>query len=73
MASGTKIVFQFGTASGTTTSHSYPYGDDDASVSYVKGYMNTAIANKEAFHIQPVSIKGAKTVITTESPFDLSD
>ena len=73
MASGTKIVFSFGNASGNTVNYSYNYGDDDAASADVKAAMNTMITNGAIFKNVPVSIKGAKAVITTESEFDLSE
>lgn len=72
MASGTKIVFSFGNASGNTINYSYNYGNDDASSASVKNAMNTMISNGSIFKRVPVSIKSAKSVITTESAFDLS-
>lgn len=72
MAAGTKIVLSFYNSEGSTTSFSYNYGDESASTSSVKTAMQTMIANKEIFSSQPVAIKGAKAVITTETEFDLS-
>ena len=73
MATGTKIVFSFGNASGNTVNYSYNYGDDDAATSDVKNAMNAIIANGSIFRNVPTTIKGAKAVTTTESEFDLSE
>lgn len=71
MASGTKIVFRFGTPSGEKN-FSYNYGNDDASAATVKATMNTMIQNGSIFRYPPMTIISAKSVITTESEFDLS-
>lgn len=73
MSAGTKIVLSFGNASGNTVNYSYNYGNANAAVSDVKSAMNTMIANGAIFKNVPVSIKGAKAVVTTESEFDLSE
>ena len=73
MAAGTKLVFSFGNASGNTVNYNYNYGDDDASTASVKNAMNTMITNGDIFRNAPVTIKGAKAVITSEVEFDLSE
>ena len=73
MAAGTKIVFSFGNASGNTVNYSYNYGNASAPASDVKTAMQTMIANGVIFSNVPVSIKGAKAVVTSETEFDLSD
>ena len=73
MAAGTKIVMEFYNAAGTTTTHSYSYGNASATAASIKAYMNAAITNGSMFKVPPVSIKGAKAVVTTETTFDLSD
>ena len=73
MAAGTKIVFSFGNASGNTINYSYNYGDASTSASDVKTAMNTMITNGVIFRNVPVSIKGAKAVVTSETEFDLSE
>ncbi len=73
MAAGTKIVFSFGNASGNTVNYSYNYGNAEASASTIKNCMNTMIANGSIFRNVPISIKGAKAVVTSETEFDLSD
>ncbi|MBR0070178.1 MAG: DUF2922 family protein [Synergistaceae bacterium] len=72
MASGTKIVFSFGNAVGNTVNYSYNYGDEEASVTSVRNAMNTMITNGAIFKNVPVSIKGAKAVVTTETEFNLN-
>ena len=73
MAAGTKIVFSFGNALGNTINYSYNYGNPDATSLSVKNAMNAMITNGSIFRNVPVSIKGAKAVLTTETEFDLSD
>lgn len=73
MAAGTKIVFIFGNADGNTLNFSYNYGDEEAEVSDIKTAMNTMITNGDIFRNVPVSIKGAKAVVTSETEFDLSE
>lgn len=73
MAAGTKIVFSFGNASGNTVNYSYNYGNSEAEASDVKTAMNTMIANGEIFKNVPVSIKGAKAVVTTEKEFKIDE
>lgn len=73
MAAGTKIVLSFGNASGNTVNYSYNYGNSEANSASIKNAMNTMIANGAIFRNVPVSIKGAKAVLTTESEFDLSE
>ena len=73
MSAGTKIVFSFGNASGNTVNYSYNYGNAGAPAIDVKAAMNTMIANGAIFKNVPVSIKGAKAVVTSESEFDLSE
>ena len=73
MAAGTKIVFSFGNASGNTVNYSYNYGNASATTSSVRTAMNSMITNGVIFRNVPVSIKGAKAVVTTETEFDLSE
>ena len=72
MAAGTKIIFSFGNAVGNTVNYSYNYGDAETTASAVKAAMNTMITNGAIFKNVPMSIKGAKAVVTTETEFDLS-
>ena len=73
MAAGTKIVFSFGNAVGNTINYSYNYGKSDSSAASIKLAMNTMIANGSIFRNVPVTIKGAKAVVTSETEFDLSE
>lgn len=73
MAAGTKIVFSFGNALGNTINYSYNYGNASAAASTIKNAMNTMITNGAIFKNVPVSIKGAKAVVTSETEFDLSE
>lgn len=73
MAAGTKLVFSFGNALGNTINYSYNYGDANTATSDIKTAMNTMITNGTIFRNVPVSIKGAKAVVTTETEFDLSE
>ena len=72
MSAGTKIVFEFGDASGNSLFYTYNFGDDEASISDIKNAMNSFISNGSIFQNVPVSIKSAKVVITSESDFDLT-
>ncbi len=73
MASGTKIVFLFGNAQGSTITYSYNYGNAEATSLSIKNAMNAMITNGSIFNKVPVSIKSAKAVVTTETEFDLND
>lgn len=73
MSAGTKLVFSFGNALGNTINYSYNYGNANAATSDIKAAMNTMITNGAIFKNVPVSIKGAKAVVTTETEFDLSE
>lgn len=73
MAAGTKIVFSFGNASGNTVNYSYNYGNASALASDIRTAMNTMITNGVIFKNPPVTIIGAKAVVTTETEFDLSE
>lgn len=71
MASGTKIVFRFGTTSGEKN-FSYNYGDDDASSANIKAAMQAMITNGQIFKYPPLTAISAKYVITTEGEYDIS-
>ena len=73
MSAGTKIVFSFGNALGNTVNYSYNYGNSEATASSVRNAMNTMITNGVVFRNVPMSIKGAKAVVTSETEFDLSE
>ena len=73
MAAGTTLVLEFGDDNGNSVFFSYNYANPDALVSDIKTLMNTIIANGSIFKKNPVSIKSAKAVRTSESEFDLSD
>lgn len=71
MAAGTKLICEFYNASGAVTSHTYNYAASSASAAGVKAYMNAAIGQSSMFKNPPVSIKGAKIQVTTESVINL--
>lgn len=71
MATGTKIVFRFGTTSGEKN-FSYNYGDEDATETNIKAAMQAFIDNGQIFKYRPLTMISAKYVITTEGEFDLS-
>lgn len=71
MASGTKLIFRFGTTSGEKN-FTYNYGDDDASSANIKAAMQAMITNGAIFKYPPLTAISAKYVITTEGEFDLS-
>ncbi|MBQ3395597.1 MAG: DUF2922 domain-containing protein [Synergistaceae bacterium] len=73
MSAGTKLVLSFENAAGNTVNYSYNYGDADATSAAVRNAMNTMITNGAIFKNVPVSIKGAKAVVTTETEFNLSE
>jgi len=73
MPATSKLVLEFNTGDGGTTTHSYKYINPEITTARVKTIMNTTISNGSIFEKVPVSIKAAKVVTTTESDFDLSD
>ena len=60
-------------AVGNMVNYSYNYGDAEATKTAIKSAMNTMITNGDIFRNVPVSIQGAKAVVTTETEFNLSD
>ena len=72
MATGSKLILRFGTAAGEKN-FTYNYGNASAPVSDVKDLMNAMIENGDIFKYPPLTAISAKTQVTTESEFDLSD
>lgn len=73
MAAGTNLILEFADANSNSVFFFFPFADEDAGTSNIKNAMNTIIANGSIFKNPPVSIKSAKTVVTYETEFDLSD
>ena len=55
------------TNSASTAKFNYNYADREVTTATVKTLMNTMIANKEIFEIQPTAIDSAKLITTTEA------
>ena len=68
-----KLVMTFADADGANVTFSYPYAKDNATTNSVKNLANGLITNGSIFANPPISIKTAKIVITSETPYDLSE
>lgn len=73
MSAGTKIVFSLRNANGNIMNMSYKYGNTEATAQSVRNALEAFISEGSIFRNVPVTWVGAKTVVTTESEFDLSD
>lgn len=73
MASSTKLVLEFYSATGETIQYSYKYAKPSAGTENVKALMQAMITNGTIFARPPVAAKSAKEVITTESVYDLDN
>lgn len=71
MASGTKLVLEFLGADGKTKQFSFAEAKSTATATQVKNLMEKMIDNTDVYANELVSIKGAKTVTTSESVYDL--
>lgn len=71
MASGTSLVISYETDGGTTTTHTWKYAKTNATLVNVQALITATIANKTLFRAQPATVKSAKLVTTTETPYDL--
>ena len=73
MADSRKLVCTFADSEGAEFNISYNYASNDLQSSRVKALMTGIIANGSIFERTPVSAKGAKTVVTSESDIDISE
>ena len=71
MASGTKLVLEFGTSNGGITTFSFNYAKPSTTTANVKALMNGIISNGDIFANVPATMKSAKLVTTNESAYDL--
>lgn len=69
--SSIKLVMGFGTTDGSKTV-SLNYAKSSVSPSQVKTLMQAFITNGTIFEAQPLTMRSAKLVTTSETPFDLS-
>ena len=70
MASGTTLQLVFEGSSGDAI-FVFPYADREVTTATVKTLMNGMIANKVIFENQPIAIKGAKLVTSTETTLNV--
>lgn len=73
MASGTKLILNFYSATGKTLTWTFNHAKPSAGRANVLALMNAMITNGSIYATPPAEIKGAKEVVTTESIYDLSD
>ena len=67
-----KVVMTFAGTNGNVTI-SYGYAKTTSIANSVKALVNGLITNGSIFANPPVSAKSAKIVITSETPYDLSE
>lgn len=73
MASGTKLVLSFYSATGKTLTWTFNYAKPSAGKVNVVALMQAMITNGSIYATPPVEIKSAKEVTTTEQTYDLAD
>lgn len=73
MAAGIKLVIQYETSNGNTTTHTWNYAKSTATAANVQTLVTTTIAKKTIFASQPTAVKSAKLVTTTETPYNLQE
>lgn len=71
MATGNRLVLEFGDANDNSIFFTFNYANTAATVQDVRAVMNAFIANGSIFSYPPVSIKSAKIVTTSESTFNI--
>ena len=71
MATGNRLVLEFGDANDNSIFFTYNYANAATTVQDVRLAMNAFIANGSIFKYPPVSIKSAKIITTSESVFNL--
>ena len=67
----TKLRIVFNTASGTVT-HNYSYVNPGASAANVQALANGIVTNGVIYSQQPLSVKSATIITTTETSIPLS-
>ena len=67
-----KLVITFAGSNGSNVKFSYGYADQEVEASNVSTLVQTIITNGSIFNNPPVSVKTAKMVVTTETPFSLN-
>ena len=73
MANTTKLIMQFGTDAGETMSLSYNYIDPAVDAENVQALAETILTGGSIFEKNPIMIKAAKLVTTTETDVDLGE
>ena len=73
MATTNKLELTFLSNTGTTITMNFPYADPNVSDNDVKALMNVIVSNGDVFEKQPVSIKSARVVTTTEQTLNVTD
>lgn len=72
MSSSYKLVCQYVTSDGGSTTHSFPYAMSDLSTQAVNTFMNTIITNGSIFKKVPVSKKAAYLIETEQTDFSIT-
>lgn len=72
MAEGTRLVLTFGTSEEKTKTYTFNYAKPSATAAQVKALCQSMITNTSTLASTLTSAKGAKTVTTTETTYDLS-
>ncbi len=67
-----KLVLTFADAGGNSFNMSYNYADTDVTASDVQALATGIITNGSIFEKVPVTAKGAKLLVTTETEFPVS-
>lgn len=73
MASGTKLVLEFYSATERTIQFTYSEARPNLGETAVNELMDTMITNGSIFTTPPARKKGAKLVTTTENVYDIDD
>lgn len=73
MADSRKLVCTFKDSDGAEFNMSFNYASSEMAANSVKALMNGIVANGSIFEKTPVSAKGAKVVVTSESDIDISE
>ena len=73
MAAGIKLVIQYETSNGSSTTHTWNYAKSTATAQQVKALITatTSSTNRVIFQNVPIAAKSAKLVTTTETPYNL--
>lgn len=73
MATGTKLQLTFVTGGGGTAKYTYNYAKSNATTANVKALAAFILDNNSYFNANPVAIKSAKTITTSENTYDMSE